>query len=278
MPSLDRPEGGRPTNKLYYEVHGPAPAQSPRPPLLLVAGLASDSQSWGTVLAPLAAERCVVVFDNRGCGRSAPQDAPISIQAMAEDCIALADHLGIARFDLIGHSMGGMIALDCALRHPERIERLILANSAARASARNDRLFDDWAEALTAGIDPARWFRNFFYWIFTPGFFENRAALDEALRLTLAYPYPQSAAGFRGQVAAMRGFDRRADLRRLSSKTLVLCSEWDMIFPAASATAELAAIPGVSTMVVPGQAHALHVEAPHLFLPPAMDFLAWPRT
>lgn len=258
---------------LFYECHGPQLSPSPRPPLILVAGLASDSQSWGPALVSLCKDRPVVVLDNRGCGRTTPQDGPNSIERMADDCIALADHLGIDRFDLLGHSMGGFIALDCALRHPRRVGRLILANSAPATSARDDNLFGDWARTLSAGNDPALWFRNFFYWIFTPAFFEQAGLFEAGIQLALAYPYPQSPAGFEGQVAAMRGFDRRERLAGIRARTLVLCSERDMIFPAATALADFAPIPDVSTVLAPAQAHALPVESPDVFLGLVEDFL-----
>ncbi|MGB5834996.1 MAG: alpha/beta fold hydrolase [Thiohalocapsa sp.] len=258
--------------ELYYEVHGPDASQS-RLPLMLVAGLASDSQSWLTVLAALAEHRSVVLLDNRGCGRTAPQHCPNSIDAMADDCIALADHLGIDRFDLLGHSMGGFVALDCALRYQERIGHLVLANAAAASSARNDALFDDWCGSWESGIDRALWFRNFFYWVFTPAFFEPASTVEDLLRLNLDYPFPQSIEGFAGQVAAIRGFDHWTALTKVGADTLVLCSERDLVFPPGADAAGLASIPGARVVVIPDQAHALHVEAPNLFLGPVLDFL-----
>jgi pimeloyl-ACP methyl ester carboxylesterase len=258
---------------LYYETHGLAAAPDGPTPLVLVAGLASDSQSWLTVLPALAERRPVVVFDNRGCGRTTPQGGANGIDRMAADCIALADHLRLGRFDLIGHSMGGYVALDCALAQPERVRRLVLANTAATSPARNDSLFADWAAGLTEGTDAARWFRTFFYWIFTPGFFQDPKAVADLLRLALDYPYPQSAAGFAGQTRALRGFDRRAALAGLRTETLVLASGSDLIFPPGDDAAGLAAIPGARVVVVPELAHALHVEAPGRFLDPVEAFL-----
>ena len=95
---------------IYYETHGEGP------PLLLVAGLASDSQSWQPVLDTLAADFKVIVFDNRGVGRTTPQEATTSITRMADDCVGLAQQLGIEKFHLLGHSMGGFIALETAIR------------------------------------------------------------------------------------------------------------------------------------------------------------------
>jgi pimeloyl-ACP methyl ester carboxylesterase len=259
---------------LYYEVHAPSTLSDSSTPLMLVAGLASDSQSWLPVLAPLAETRTVIIFDNRGCGRTTPQDAVSSIHQMAEDCIALADHLGVDRFDLLGHSMGGLIALDCALHHSARIGRLALVNSAAANSPRNESLFADWCDALRLGQDAEHWFRNFFYWILTPRFFEQRAQVDEFLRLVVDYPYPQTVAGFAAQVEAMRGCDFGEALPRISAQTLVLCSAQDAIFPPGDDAAGLARLSRSRVVVVPAAAHALHVEVPALFLEHVLPFLA----
>jgi hypothetical protein len=88
----------------------------------------------------------------------------------------------------------------------------------------------DWSKSLDAGMAPALWFRNFFYWIFTPGFFARPEVVAQALRLPIDYPYPQSQARFRGQVAAMRGFDRRAGLADMRAPTRVLGCERDLVF------------------------------------------------
>lgn len=261
---------------LYYEVHGPAVPHTGLPPLVMLAGLATDSQSWLPVLPDLAARRAVVILDNRGCGRTTPQDAPNSLARMAADCLALADRLGLPRFDLLGHSMGGCIALECALARPERINRLVLANSAATNSARNDLLFADWAaelEALAArGADLTRWFRTFFYWIFTPALFADPAMLADWLRLSVTYPWPQSAAGFRGQVAAMRGFDRRADLPRIDRRTLILAGGADLLFPPDGAG--LTALPQARQQIIPDQAHGLYIQAPAAFVGAVGAFLS----
>ena len=98
---------------LYYEIHGIGP------PLMLISGLASDSQSWQPVLERLSRHYSVIIFDNRGVGRTKPQDPGISIPRIADDCVALIEHLGLPSAALLGHSMGGFVALDCAIRYPE---------------------------------------------------------------------------------------------------------------------------------------------------------------
>lgn len=262
--------------RLYFELHGPAASAQRAPPLILVAGLASDCQSWVPVLPALAAERQVLVFDNRGCGRSQPQGAPNSIGLMAADCLALADHLGLERFDLLGHSMGGFIALEVARQASQRLSRLLLSNCGAAQSIRNQRLFDDWADELDAGKSPTRWFRNFFYWIFTERLFDTPKTVDDLLDLVLSYPYPQTPSGFRAQVEAMRGFDAGNWLSEIKMQTLILASAEDLLFPPRNDAAGLSGLTHAERVLAPEQAHSLPLEAPGEFTRAVLDFLDRP--
>ena len=128
--------------ELYYEVRGTGA------PLLLVAGLAADNSYWVPVVDALAAKYRVILLDNRGSGRTTPLDAATGIGTMADDCIALVRHLGLPKVHLAGHSMGGMIVQDCAIRHPDLVDRIVLAATAPVASARDNDLFASWASAV----------------------------------------------------------------------------------------------------------------------------------
>ncbi|NQU18832.1 alpha/beta fold hydrolase, partial [bacterium] len=121
----------------YYEIHGQGR------PLVLIAGLGSDSQSWQSVLVELAKHFKVVVFDNRGIGRTKYPQENFDIGTMAQDTVGLIDTLGIERADILGHSMGGYIAQEVAIKHPQRVNKLILASVSAFTSQRNKLLFAD---------------------------------------------------------------------------------------------------------------------------------------
>jgi len=119
----------------YYEIHGKGS------PLILIAGLASDSQSWKPILGGLAEYFKVVIFDNRGIGRTQyPRDS-FRISALALDTVCLLDALAIKKADILGHSMGGYIAQEIAIEYPERVNRLILASTCAATSRKNKSLF-----------------------------------------------------------------------------------------------------------------------------------------
>lgn len=87
---------------LYYEIHGNGY------PLVLLSGLATDSQSWLGCLSQLSMNHTVIILDNRGCGKSTPQETETSISLMAEDVIKLLNHVNIIQADILGNSMGGV--------------------------------------------------------------------------------------------------------------------------------------------------------------------------
>lgn len=120
MPFAHDPRGAR----IHYEVHG-----DEGPWAVLVMGVGASSAMWFDLPQRLAggeAPRRVVTIDNRGTGHSDPLRRPTSIGEMARDVLCVMDAVGAARADIVGLSMGGMIAQHLALRHPERVEGLVL--------------------------------------------------------------------------------------------------------------------------------------------------------
>jgi pimeloyl-ACP methyl ester carboxylesterase len=114
---------------IYYEVHGEG-----RPLVLLHGGLGSLDM-FGPTLPALAAGRRVIAMDLQGHGRTADVDRPLSIPHMADDIAAFIRHLGLGKTDILGYSLGGGIALQTAARHPELIDRIVIASAAIRRNA-----------------------------------------------------------------------------------------------------------------------------------------------
>lgn len=241
-------------------------------PLMLVAGLAADNAFWMPSVDALAARHDLVMPDNRGAGRTTPLDAATSIRAMADDCIALADHLGLAKFSLAGHSMGGMIAQDLAIRHPGRADRLVLVSTAARASAWNNDLFATWS-TLFKLVERPLWFRNLFHWVLSPAFFESARTVDALVQLAATYPYQQTSEALWGQVNAIGGFDARAQLPGIAARTLVMAGTRDMLFRIEDAAAFAKSIPHAAFAPIDGAAHSFPIESPKDFTQRVLEFL-----
>src|SRR5438093_2084128 len=112
--------------KLYYEIHGAG-----RPLILLHGGLGAI-EMFGPNLPALAQGRQVIAVDLQGHGRTADIDRPLSVALMADDIAALIKHLGLASADVMGYSLGGGVALQTAIRHPEVVRKLVLVSTPFR--------------------------------------------------------------------------------------------------------------------------------------------------
>ena len=107
---------------LYYEEHG-----SGEPLVLLHGGLGAGAM-FGAIMPALSADRRVITVDLQGHGGTADVDRPLRPETMADDVAALIEHLGLPRADVMGYSLGGVVALRTAIQHPERVRRLVLVS------------------------------------------------------------------------------------------------------------------------------------------------------
>ena len=121
MPNVNLPTGAN----LYYETHGQGE------PLVLIPSTGFSAEAWKPSQLPLADSTNLIIHDPRGCGRSMAVQQVYSINQMANDIVALLDHLKIPAAHLCGHSMGGRIALEMALNFPGRVKSLIMAASSS---------------------------------------------------------------------------------------------------------------------------------------------------
>ena len=118
---------------LYVETHGAG-----RPVILLHGGLGSG-EMFGPVLPALSAKHQVILPDLQGHGRTADIGRPIDVRSMADDIAALIGHLGLDKPDVVGYSLGGGVALQTAIRHPDRVGRLV----AFSANIRRDAIYPE---------------------------------------------------------------------------------------------------------------------------------------
>jgi len=252
---------------LYYEEHGSGE------PLVLIAGLASDSQSWLPVVEPLAKHFRVITFDNWGVGRSPLDNTGITIEQMANDCLKLIRHLNLSKVHLLGHSMGGMIAMSLAIQHPEIVNKLILEATSPKINRRNTELFNDWVTYLQTGMDKRLWFRNLFYWIFSPAFFEDKEMLSQALQMSIDYPFPQPDKSFENQIKAVNEFNATDELYKIESPTLIVNGENDLLFDNLHTEDAFAKLKNKDWVTIRGAAHSIHMEQPELFSQKVINFL-----
>src|SRR3954463_2072341 len=171
--------------ELYYELHGDGP------PLLLVMGIGYDSSLWTLAQVPaLSAQFRVVLVDNRDSGRSSRASHPYLISDMADDLAGLLDALGIQRSHLLGLSMGGMIAQEFALRHADRLDRLVLSGTGAAPARSAVDPIEIWSWIKANDPSGDVFGSQQFVSLFSTAFLRNRDAVRDTAEMLAGNPHP----------------------------------------------------------------------------------------
>jgi pimeloyl-ACP methyl ester carboxylesterase len=192
--------------EMYYEIHGRGE------PLVLLHSAFYTIGMWGPFLASLAETHRVVAVEFQGHGHTADIDRPFSYEQLADDVAAVLDHLGIAQADIVGHSIGADTALQVAIRHPERVRKLVPISGKYR--------YDGEYPELLAGIQQM-----------TPAIFAGTPYVD-AYRSTA--PNPD---GFPLLVEKLKAFFGTEyawpdeDLRSIAAPTLLMIGDADIVRP-----------------------------------------------
>ncbi len=254
------PDGDR----LYYEVHGDGP------PLLLVSGLSGLGSFWSVHVPVLARRYTVVVHDHRGIGRSSPSRVVASIDQMADDVRALADHLGIDRGHLIGHSAGGAIGQTLAVTHPERLNRLVLSATWTAADPYFRRLFEVRSGILQQGAAAYARANALFFW---PSWWTRDNLVDcEADDRQAAEQMP-SPEIMLSRIEAILRFDRRTDLPRITAPTMVIAARDDVVTPPYYSEELGRLIPGAETVILAQGGHFFPRVFPDAYRETVLNFL-----
>jgi 3-oxoadipate enol-lactonase len=262
MPYTDAP-GFR----MYYEEHGTGF------PLLLINGLGSDHLEWVHQLPAFASRYRVVVFDNRGTGRTDVPPGPYATAWMADDAANLLRFLSIDRAHVLGVSLGGMIAQEVALRHPDRVDGLVLGCTgpggalSVRPSPEAMAAF-----ALAKGGDPEAELRRMLPFLYTDACIRERPEeIEGFVRRRLDNPTPQE--GYQAQLAAAVTHDASSRLERIRTRTLVITGDADRLVSWENSLRIAGRIPGATLVVLAGAPHRLFAETPDAFNRAVLSFL-----
>lgn len=251
---------------LYYEVHGEGE------PLLCVAGLGADTMAWAFQLPEWSKHFRTAVFDNRDAGRSSPAEGDYEIVDMAKDALALADHLKLDSFHLLGMSLGGTIAQELAIGWPDRVRTLTLCvtwGGSGKFGREFARLWSRQVERTPyeEHID------NLLRLCLTEEIYEDEERIKVLRQMTLENPHPQPIEGFVRQLQTMGRHESRQRLEGLSMPVHVLGAEYDILVPVWKSRELADLIPGAKLTVVEGAAHALNLERAEDFTAAVLDFL-----
>src|ERR671916_271274 len=236
--------------EMYYEIHGTG-----EPLVLLHGAFSAIGTSFGNVLPQLAESRQVIAFEMQAHGRTADIDRPLSVEQMADDTVAALRRLGIENADFFGFSMGGGVALQVAIRHPEVVRKLVVAS----ASYTSDGMHPELLEMIPT---------------LTPEVFAGSSIEEAYLRIA---PNPDD---FPRLVAKMKQLDMEPfawppeDIRGIAAPTLLIVGDSDAIrlehavemfrLLGGGVMGDLSGLPKSRLAVLPGTTH---------FVPPGSGIL-----
>lgn len=252
---------------LYHEILGEGE------PLLFLCGLATHHLIWKESLGGLAKKFKVIIADPRGVGRSPSPPPPYTIEMMAEDYIALLDHLKIDSLSMMGSSMGALILQHLCLYHPQRVKRAILLTPFAKLPETACWQLRTTGKLLAQGVALETVIESVLPWLYSNSFLSNKEKIDRVIKAKLNNPYPQSPEGFQGQGSALLSADYRAEISKITHKILILAGEEDLLTPLACARELAEKIPGAEIKTFPGIGHMLPAEAPAEVIKAAIGFL-----
>lgn len=243
--------------ELYYEVHGEGE------PLLLIMGLAHNLLSWKKSLPALTAQFKVIIFDNRGTGRSSKPETPYSIELMAEEAMAVLDAAGVGQAHVYGISMGGMIAQRLALNNPERVKSLILGCTSPGGNNQVQPDADVIMTLLSGASIPSTPLEM--AWasvpiLYSPYFIENhRDSIAEHIETMIEIPTP--AHGFMQQLQACLAHDTYEELSKINIPVLVIHGDSDRLIPVENGKMLADKIINSELYIVSGAGHLYLTEA-----------------
>jgi pimeloyl-ACP methyl ester carboxylesterase len=264
--------------ELYYEEHGSGE------PLLCIMGFATDSTGWLLQVPAFAERHRTIVFDNRGVGRSSKPTGAYTIHEMADDAVALLDHLKIDRAHVLGLSMGGMIAQELVLRHPERPRPCSRDLPEPDAETESQRTFSSrrWRDDHRRRRDEDRLHRHEPVHVLSAAARLSQRELHpdgarSSWSLSGALQYGFSIEAIMGQMQAIMAHKATDRLGTIAAPTLVLVGDADRLISPANSDVLAKTIPRAKLVRVPGGSHGFNIETPDVFNRAVLDFLATVR-
>jgi pimeloyl-ACP methyl ester carboxylesterase len=257
---------------IYYEIHGSGV------PLVLITGIGYDHWPWHKMVPHLEGKYQVIVFDNRGVGKTDKPEGAYSAEMMADDTAGLLDGLEIEKANVLGHSMGGFVAQALVLKYPDLVDKLILASTNFGGLRHIPVTPEAMAVLMDFSGDPMERFKRGLLVSCAPGFGESN---PEIIEEWMAYrernpilpgPYQSQLAVGLGLLSEDSSFDGR--LKQVKAPTLILFGAEDQVAPPGNADLMGAQIEGSRIEILDGIGHFFSLEAPEVVAEIILDFLA----
>jgi pimeloyl-ACP methyl ester carboxylesterase len=256
--------------KVYYEAHGEAGGV----PLVLVMGMAGSCRGWLALQVPeFQPHFRTLIYENRGVGDSEDPGGPFSTADLADDLAGLLDALEVERAHVLGAFLGGMAAQEFALRHPDRLERLVLMGTYARPDAKRRFLLEKWREMARYDLGPDIFVRERLLWTLQDETLEQTDLMEAMASSFPGESMPLSAELLGRQCDACLGHDTYDRLREIPHRTLVICGRHDQLTPPRLHRELADEMPNAQLVTLGYGAHLIMAESAERFNETVLSFL-----
>lgn len=256
---------------LYYGVCGQGE------PLVMIMGFAGSHAGWIFQRRAFRKHFRVITFDNRGVGRTDKPGGPYSIRMMAEDTVGLMDHLGIEKAHILGVSMGGYIAQELAINHPERIKKLVLGCTYARQDETSGHTSEYYKGLdLVDNCPPDELRRTPVGKVLCAEFplaFNSRLGNIALAPFLDIYARLMATSGVAAQFQAIVEHDTLARLKMIQAPTLVITGTRDRIIKPGSSEVLASMIPNARLVKIEDGSHSIFMGKRKRFNKEVLDFL-----
>ena len=235
--------------EIHYENHGQGE------PLIMISGLAGDLRSWKSMVQALSRHHHLIIFDNRGSGKSSVPTTPFTVADMADDVAGLLDSLGIERAHVLGSSMGGNVAQEFVMRYPHRTMSLVLLSSYARRPDRSSVALDVMIRMAREGASVELVQTMMQCWCLPEPMFRSKVLDKAPVRTALTEEDRNFIEGFAMQKDALDAFDNRHGLAKIKAPTLIMHGKADIMVDPQHALELNKGIKGARLILVDGVGH-----------------------
>ena len=251
---------------IYYEVHGEGE------PLVMIMGLRRNIEWWYCQLQTLSEYFKVIVFDNRGAGRSDKPKSEYSIRLFADDTAALMNDLGINKAHILGFSMGGYIAQELAINYPEKVKKLALVSTSS-GGKQAVLMSEDRMEKFTAndGLTPEKILQKDMDIYFSDDYIEkNPKTIQTFTEISMMHYQPAHA--FQRQFEACLNHDTSDRIHNISCPVLITTGDDDPLVPPKNSSILKELLPEAVLSIFPGGRHCFMIEKTELFNKEILSF------